>query len=267
VLELAGATVLKNGAAALEDVTLRIHAGENTAILGPNGAGKTTFINLLTRDDYALARTDGDPPVRIFGSATWDRFELRSRLGVVSADVHQQFVAGNSLGPITGEDAVVSGFFATRGFLLYSTVTSAMRLKAVEALRRVGAGQLAAKRLDEMSTGEARRVLIARALVTDPAVLVLDEPTAGLDVVARFRFLESVGRVAREGTTVILVTHHVEEIIPEIGRVVLLRRGRVAGDGPKAEMLTTAALSEVFGAPIVVAEQNGWYAASAAASV
>src|SRR5207342_2928003 len=101
VLELCNATVIKNGSRVLDNLTLTIRRGQHTAILGPNGAGKTTLINLLTREEYALAM-DGDRPVKIFGNAIWDVSELRTRLGIVTADLHQQFVQGHSVGPITG---------------------------------------------------------------------------------------------------------------------------------------------------------------------
>ena len=174
-------------------------------------------------------------PIRVFGQDRWDVFELRSQLGIVSADLHDRFVHGNSNGVLTGLDAVVSGFFATHGVFAHQRVT--------EAMRRAGDGGARARRcrrgwrratLDTMSTGEARRVLIARALVHQPAALVLDEPTRGLDLVSRHHFMERVRAVAREGTTILLVTHHVDEIIPEIARVILLRRGRIACDGAKA---------------------------------
>ncbi len=258
ILELRNATVVKNGARALDSLSLTIQRGQHTAIIGPNGAGKTTLINLLTREDYALAR-DGDRPVKIFGHATWDVSELRTRLGIVTADLHQQFVQGHSVGPITGEDAVLSGFFATRGFLLYAVVTEDMRRRAVDALARMDAAPLAGKMLNEMSTGEARRVLIARALVTSPEALVLDEPAAGLDLVARHRFMESIGRLAEGGTTIILVTHHVEEVIPAIDQVVLLRNGRVVVAGPKPSVLTAPHLSRAFGASVSVEQSGGYY--------
>jgi iron complex transport system ATP-binding protein len=184
------------------------------------------------------------------------------RLGIVSADLHQQFVEGNSIGRIIGEDAVISGFFGTRGFLLYATVTDDMRRQAREALDRVGAAALGGRRLDEMSTGEARRVLIARALVTGPDVLVLDEPAAGLDLVARQRFLDTIGRIGAEGTTLVLITHHVEEIVPAIEQVVLLRRGRILCAGPKADVLTAANLTHLFGAPVSIRESKGYYTAT-----
>ena len=263
LLELHDATVVKGGVRILDGLTLTIRDGEHTAILGPNGAGKTTLVNLLTHQDYPLAHEHGTPAVRVFGGARWNVFNLRTQLGIISNDLHQRFVAGHSAGRIRGDDAVVSGFFATQGFLINWSVTPAMRRRAVDALDRVDATHLAGKWLDEMSTGEVRRVLIARALVNAPRALVLDEPTAGLDVVARHRFLETVRRLAREEATIVLISHHVEEIIPEIVRVLLLKDGRILEGGPKAAMLTSEHLSRLFGAPVDVQAKDGYYSARA----
>ena len=266
VLELADATVVKDGVPVLDSISLTIRAGDHTAILGPNGAGKSTLINLLTHEDRALARPDGPPAVRVFGHTRWHVFDLRSRLGIVSADAHRRFVEGSSLGRITGEDAVLSGFFGTHGVLDYVTVTDAMRLAAARALDRVGALETARKTLDRMSTGEARRVLIARALVTRPDALVLDEPSAGLDLVARHRLMEMVESLAAADTTLVLVTHHVEEIVPAIAHVVLMANGRIVGSGPKRSVLTSERLSAVYGAPITIEEAAGLFHARAGTS-
>jgi iron complex transport system ATP-binding protein len=263
LLELADATVVKDGVTILDRLTLTICAGEHTAILGPNGAGKTTLINLLTHDDYAYRVDHAPPAVRVFGHERWNIFELRSILGIISNDLQQRFVAGHSAGRIRGLDAVISGFFATQGFLINLDVTDEMRERARQALARLGASHLGTKWMNEMSTGEARRVLIARALVTEPKALVLDEPAAGLDVVARQQFLERVRDIARGGTTIVLITHHVEEIIPEIERVVLLREGRVLASGPKRDLLAPAALEALFGAPVRITEREGYFQASA----
>jgi iron complex transport system ATP-binding protein len=259
LLELTDATVVKGGVRILDRLTLTIRDGEHTAILGPNGAGKTTLLNLLTHDDYASAADHPAPAVRVFGSDRWNVFDLRSQLGIISSDLHQRFVAGHSAGRIRGEDAVVSGFFATRGFLVNWPVTPEMRRLAAEALDRLDVLHLASKWMDEMSTGEARRVLIARALVSGPRALILDEPSAGLDVVARFRFLETVRSIARRRITIVLITHHVEEIIPEIGQVLLMQRGRLMDGGPKTSMLTDERLTTLFNGPVSVGEQAGYY--------
>jgi iron complex transport system ATP-binding protein len=259
LLQIEDVTVLKGDVAALNRLTLTIRRGEHTAILGPNGSGKTTLINLMTHEDHAVARGDDGRQVRVFDHHRWNVFELRARLGIVSGNLHQRFVEGNSAGRIRGEDAVVSGLFATHGVVNGLFVTDDMRHRAVEALSEVGASHLGGKWLNEMSEGEARRVLIARALINKPSALVLDEPTAGLDLVARQRFLELLRDIARRGTTLVLVTHHVEEIVPEVSRVVLLQRGRVAAEGPKAVVLDSARLSELFETPISLQQVDGYY--------
>ncbi|MDR1988675.1 MAG: ATP-binding cassette domain-containing protein [Acidobacteriaceae bacterium] len=263
LLELINATVVKGGVPVLDGLTLTIRDGEHTAILGPNGAGKSTLLNLLTHQDYAFASEQTPPVVRVFGRERWNVSDLRLHLGIISNDLHQRFVAGHSAGRVRGLDAVVSGFFATQGFLVNRDVTDTMRHDARHALARLDASHLADKTMDEMSTGEARRVLIARALVSHPKALILDEPSAGLDVVAKHRFLDAVRRIAIEGTTIVLITHHVDEIFPEIGRVLLLLGGRVVAAGPKAQMLTSASLSRLFGAPVTVDERGGYYDAHA----
>ena len=258
VLQLTNATVVKGDRPILDGLTLTIGAGEHTAILGPNGAGKSALVRLLTHDDRPLA-AEGETPIRVFGHDNWDVFDLRAQLGIVSSDLHHRFVFGSNEGRVTAEAAVLSGFFATQGILRYGVVTPEMRRRAAEALDRMGVSHLTRRRLDEMSSGEARRVLLARALVTSPRALVLDEPTTGLDLVARHAFMERVRQIAREGTTLILITHHIEEIVPEIERVILLRGGRILASGPKRSMLTAERLSELFEAPVAVDEDAGYY--------
>jgi iron complex transport system ATP-binding protein len=263
LLELHNASVVLGEHRALDGLTITIPVGDHTAVLGPNGAGKSTLMKLLTLQLYPVApgvEANGVPPIRVLGRDRWDVFALRSQMGIISADLHDRFVQGNSNGVITGLDAVLSGFFATFGVFAHQRVTHAMRAQAREALDRVEAARLAAQPVATMSTGEARRILIARALVHRPAALVLDEPTRGLDVVARHHFLEQVRALAREGVTLLLVTHHVEEIIPEIGRVILLKNGRVIDDGPKAAVLTSEKLGRAFDAPLVVEGVDGYYA-------
>jgi iron complex transport system ATP-binding protein len=258
VLELTGATVVKADRPVLNNLSLTIAVGEHTAIVGPNGAGKSVLVRLLTHEDRAVVPADGSSPVRVFGDDNWNVFELRSQLGIVSADLHHRFVSGNSEGRIRGEAAVLSGFLASDGILRYGTVTDEMRRRAADALDRMGAGHLAKRWLDELSSGEARRVLLARALVTSPRALVLDEPTTGLDLAARHDFMERVRRIARDGTTLILITHHIDEIVPEIERVILLRQGSLEADGPKRSVLTAARLSGLFDAPVAIEEVDGY---------
>ena len=259
ILELLDATVVKGERRVLNGIRLAIREGEHTAILGPNGAGKSVLVSLLTHHERALVRADGTSAVRVFGEDRWNVSELRAHLGIVSSDLHQRFVAGNSEGSITGEAAVLSAFLVSHGILRYGVVTDEMRSRAAEALDAVGATHLSSRTLDRMSSGEARRVMLARVLATSPRALVLDEPTTGLDLGTRHSFMELVRGIARAGTTLVLITHHSEEIVPEVQRVILLQEGRIVADGAKASVLTRDRLSALFGLPIAVDEAGGYY--------
>ena len=262
LLTLCHATVLRGGRPALDDLSFEIREGEHTAILGPNGSGKSSLIRLVTRQDYPLLPDPEASPIRILGQERWDLFELRTQLGIVSADLHQAFVHADGGGTRNGLDVVLSGFFASQGLFSHQEVTPAMRPRAEAALALVGAGHLSAKPLAEMSTGEARRVLIARALVSDPRALLLDEPTTGLDLVARQTFLDMLQGLALRHKTILLATHHIEEILPQVERVILLKAGRVFLDGPKAAVLTSANLSALYDTAVQVRAQQSYYSAT-----
>jgi iron complex transport system ATP-binding protein len=265
LLQLQSATVVKNRTCVLDRINLTVREGEHTAILGPNGAGKSTLIRLIAHQDYPLAHPDGTPPLLILGQALWDVSELRARIGIVSGDLQQAILAGTLPHRTRGLDAVVSGFFASYGRFRHHRVTSAMEEQGRRALDLMEAAPLADAFIEAMSPGEVRRVLIARALVPDPQALLLDEPTTGLDLMVRHRFLTTLRNLARRGKTIILVTHHLEEIFPEIHRVILLHHGRVLLDGAKPEVLTSPNLSAMFEGPVTVKESNGYYTARSVA--
>ena len=261
LLKMQGATVVRNGQRILDDLTLTIQQGEHTVILGPNGAGKSSLIRLITRQDYPLAHADGTPPLLIFGESLWNVFQLRALLGIISEELQVSYISRSLPGRTRGLEVVLSGFFATYGVFAYQQVTETMRDRAYEALALMEATSLAEAFIETMSTGEARRLMIARALVSDPRALLLDEPTAGLDLPARQRFLETLQKIAQHGKTIILVTHRVEEIFPEINRVILLKHGRILLNGNKVETLTSKHLSALFEAPITVHKHHGYYSA------
>jgi iron complex transport system ATP-binding protein len=259
LLEIDDASVMRGDRLILDRFSLRIGAGEHTAILGANGAGKSTLVRLITRELYPLARDDGRASVRVFGRERWHVSELRGLLGIVSPSLQDDCTSDATL---EVSEAVLSNFFAARRLGLDHRVTASMRERADEALVHAGAEHLRGRTMASLSTGEARRVLIARALVHRPRALLLDEPCAGLDMASRRRFLESMRGLARNGTTLLLVTHHIEEILPEITQVSLLHDGRLLQHGEKADVLTDAALSETFGMPVRVQRHGEYYNAS-----
>jgi iron complex transport system ATP-binding protein len=237
---------------ALREVSLRIGAGEHVAILGPNGCGKSTLIKTITRDCYALANAGSS--VSIMGQGVWNVFDLRRLLGIVSNDLMVQCTR-----EITGFDIVLSGFFSSIGIWPNHHVMPEMRARAKDVLEFLDARHLAEKPVDEMSSGEARRMLIGRALVHEPKALLLDEPSTSLDLFAQHELRESVRKLAASGIGILLVTHHLSDIIPEIDRLIFMREGQVVADGPKRELLTAAALRELFGIEVELAERDGYY--------
>lgn len=252
LIELDRATVVRGEAAVLHDLSLRIVPGQHTAVLGPNGCGKSSFIKLINRELYPLAR-EGETPVKVMGQSRWNVNVLRTRLGVVTNDLTRDL---QDMPQLTVEEAVLTGFFASFMLPPDREISDDMRERAHHALGRVGASALATREVTEISTGEMRRVLIARALVHGPQALLLDEPTTGLDLVAQHHFLELLRELARQGVTLVLVTHHLEEIIPEMDRIILLRAGKVYADADRATALISENLSAVFGGVLQVRREG-----------
>jgi iron complex transport system ATP-binding protein len=251
LIEFDRVTVLRNGLPALDRVDLRIDDGERVAILGPNGAGKSTLVDALTRAVYPALGL-GPTALRVYGRDRWDVFELRSLLGIVT-----HTLVRDCTGPYTALETVLSGFFGSIGIWPHHEVTASMRESARAALLALDIAHLETERLNRMSSGEVRRAVIARALVHQPRALVLDEPTVSLDIRGRRELLAAMRALVRDGRSLLLVTHTLDDIIPEIDRVVTLRDGRILHDGPTREVLRSGPLSEVFGVDVHVAEREG----------
>ncbi len=254
-IELRHVSVSRGDRVVLHDVNLTIRAGEHVAILGPNGCGKSTLILAITCQLYPIAKPGSS--MRIFGCERWDLTQLRRHFGVVAPGLMGE-LPGEKTSVTTGLDAVIAGFFSASTLWPNLEVTEEMRERAVEALKRMDALHLAEQLVGTMSAGEKRRVLIARALVHRPRQLLLDEPSNALDLAAQRELVQTLRRLAREGTGLALVTHHLGDILPEIERVILMRAGRIVGDGPREEMLTEARLSELFHAPVRIGRDKEW---------
>ena len=236
----------------LHDVNLSIRRGEHIAILGPNGCGKSTLIKTMTCECYPLVAPG--TRVSIFGRERWDLTELKKRLGVVSAEL-----PGRHTLQCTGRDAVLTGFFSSSTLWPNLTVTPEMEDRADEALRRVDGVALAKKLVGEMSAGQQRRVMIARALVASAEMLLLDEPSNALDISAQRDLREMLRVLAQQGTGILLITHHIADILPEIDRVLMMRDGRILADGPKQQLLTAARLGELFSTRVELVQRDGYY--------
>jgi iron complex transport system ATP-binding protein len=252
LLDMRRVTVMRGNKPVLHELDLHIGIGEHIAILGPNGCGKSTLIKTITRECYPLA--NGGSSMSILGRELWDVFALRSVLGIVSNDL-----AASTARAITGLDVVLSGFFSSNAIWPHQEVTRAMRDKAAEVLEVLEATHLAGRLVTEMSSGEARRMVIGRALVHDPKALLLDEPSTSLDLFAQRELRRILRELAASGIGIIMVTHLLADIIPEIQRVVLLKQGRVVADGSKREILTGERLGRLFGLSVTLVERDGYY--------
>lgn len=252
LLALNHVTVMRGEHPALQDVSLLIGADEHVCILGPNGCGKSTLIKTITRECYPLAKEGSS--VSILGRERWNVFELRSLLGIVSPDL-----LASCTTDATGRDVVLSGFFSSTRIFPHHAPNADLLQRSDAALARLGISHLAARPVSQMSSGEAKRTLIARALVHKPKTLLFDEPSNALDIGAQMQLRDTMRALATGGLGILLVTHHVSEIIPEIERVVLLREGRIIADGPKQDLLTSQKLSDLFRADIHVTHRDGYY--------
>ena len=254
LLEFERLTVYRDETRVLDGFSLAIPPGQNVAILGPNGSGKSTLIKLITRELYPVVRPESS--LRVLGRDRWILSELREHIGIVTNDLMTTFTRD-----VTGRDMVISAFFGSVGIWPHHVVEPWMEARAMEALALMEVDHLASRLVSQLSSGEARRLLVSRALAHRPRALVLDEPTNSLDLRACRDFVSCIRRLAGHGTSLIMVTHHLPDIVPEIDRVVVLSEGRVLREGAKAEVLTGPVLSEAFGVPVDVELRAGFYAA------
>jgi iron complex transport system ATP-binding protein len=254
ILRVTGLHLARVRAEILRGVDWCVRKGEHWAILGPNGCGKTSLLKSIT--GY-MAPTSGEIALlgRKYGESDWR--DLRILIGIVTSALQASIPPAE-----TALETVVSGRYAQLD--LWAHPTRKEMSEARKLLAFVGCSPLARREWAFLSQGERQRVLIARALMARPRLLILDEPCAGLDPVAREEFLRFLDATARRrgGPALVLVTHHAEEIMPAFTHALLMRDGRVSSSGPKPRVLTTRNLSVAFGAPISVRQSRGRYSAS-----
>jgi iron complex transport system ATP-binding protein len=256
LIEIRNATIWRGSTRVFDKLSLTIEQHERVAILGPNGSGKTTLLKTINRELYPVVADDSS--VRILGRDHWNVWELRRHIGIVSHDLHQRYTPTT-----TAIEVIVSGFHSSIGVhgTLAASVTAEQVERARETLDMLGIGDLESTPLKSMSTGQQRRCLLGRALVHEPQTLILDEPTEGLDFAASFDYLNRIRELSASGHNIVLVTHHLNEIPPEVERVIVLKEGRVVADGQKPDVLTSEFLSSVYETSIRITERDGYYLA------
>lgn len=256
LIEISNATVFRGDTRVFNNFSVTINQREQVAILGPNGSGKTTLLKIINRELYAVHKPDSR--VLILGRDRWNVWELRSQIGIVSHDLQMNYI-----GETTGLDVVLSGYLSSIGIhgMLAARLTDVQRSRALSVMEELGIGHFASVPLNNLSTGQQRRCLLGRALVHDPATLILDEPTAGLDLAAAFDYMARIRGLVKKGKTIVLVTHLLNEIPPDIERVILLRQGRIIADGPKHQVLTEENLHRTYDVRMKITKVDDYYLA------
>ncbi|MEM7783793.1 MAG: ATP-binding cassette domain-containing protein [Planctomycetota bacterium] len=249
LLSIRDADIFRGRTKVFENLTLTIDTSQNTAIVGPNGAGKTTLLKVLAREIYP-----SQGMVSIFGKQHWNVWDLRKRFGIVSNDLQQNYSKS-----ATGFQVILSGYHASTDVFGHQNFQPDQIDFAKQISHEMGVDHLNEKQFSKMSTGEQRRHLLGRALVNDPDALVLDEPTSGLDIPAMFRYVELIQNLIAAGKTIILVTHHINEIPPEIQTIILMENGKVKEVGNKQSVLTCEILSRLFKTNVKVLQARGYY--------
>lgn len=252
MIELHQVTAYQQQTRVFNRLSLKIEPHERVAILGPNGAGKSTLLKLINRELYPVAEEGSY--LKLFGSETVQLSQLRDRIGFVSHDLQENYTPYT-----TAIEVVLSGFFGAIGRHEHLQPTDSQVHQARAIMASLEISQDEACMFQRLSTGQKRRLLLARALVHHPEALIFDEPANGLDMGASLAMLTLLRSFCSGGRSLILTTHHVDEIIPEIDRVVLIKQGQIIADGPKAQLLTSENLSDLYQTSLHITEKNGWY--------
>jgi iron complex transport system ATP-binding protein len=256
VVDLAGVSIVRNGSTLISDITWEVDEADRWVVIGPNGAGKTTLLQVISAQIHPSSGVAG-----VLGEVLGvvDVFELRPRIGLTSAALAERIPRGERV-----HDVVVSASYAVLG-RWREQYDELDHERAGELLAQLRIGALADRTFGTLSEGERKRVQIARALMTDPELLLLDEPAAGLDLAGRETLVNTLGELAQDhyAPASVLVTHHVEEIPTGITHAMLLKGGKIVAAGPLRDTLTAENLTETFDVELSLAETDGRWTARA----
>lgn len=252
LLRVHDAKVKVDGRVILDVDDFVINRGEHIVVLGPNGSGKSTLVKLLTKEIEPVWRET--PPVLFMGESDPAKETLIETVGLVSTDVQERMMVHRTV-----FDIVLGGFFGSVGVPFHIGASDEQVEEARQAIREIGIPSLSERDMLTLSTGQARRALIARALINGPELLIFDEPTLGLDPEAAWNVRQTLSALAKAGHTILVITHNVGDIMPEFDRVVMLQDAQIVADGPKEDVLTTQRLRHLFGVPITLVETDGRY--------
>ncbi|MBM6549541.1 ABC transporter ATP-binding protein [Marinomonas ostreistagni] len=252
MIELKNITAFQGDKKVFENFNVHIGQGEKVAILGPNGAGKSTFLKLITRELYPVVKDDSH--IKLFDLERVTIWDLRKQIGLISQDLQEDYTPYT-----TAIEVILSGFFGAIGQHGHLTPSAEQIDQAKQMLNYVGMGDYKETHFQRLSTGQKRRLLIGRALIHKPQALIFDEPSNGLDIKASALLLNIMRDYAKPDNSLLLTTHHIGEIIPEIQRVILIKHGAVIADGAKEEVLTSEVLSDLYDTPVKLDKHNDYY--------
>ena len=250
-LEISNGEAWLNRKTVLRNLNLRLHLGESTTILGPNGAGKSSLVKLIDRTLLPIVQPHSY--LRLFGRTNVNLWDLRRRIGVLNSELELRFPPAAA-----ALEVVLSGLFGSMRLGRDQVPTTQQQQVARNLMQRLGLDSILDQPYRELSDGQRRRLLIARALVHEPEVLVLDEPSRALDLQASHQLIHCLRQLCRQGTTLVQVTHRIDTIIPEMKRVLFLQDGTISADGTPENMLTAERLSRLFSTPLTVVESGGF---------
>jgi iron complex transport system ATP-binding protein len=254
LISIKNASVRANGTKILDNVTFEVNKGEHIAVLGPNGAGKSTLFNVICMETHPL--WSEELKLVRFGEERISKEVLRQKMGIVSKEL-----LGICSSSYIARDIIAGGLLSSIGLDFHHHLSSSMWDKVDKTISRYDCSSIQSKRMRDLSTGEAQKVLLARALVLEPELVLLDEAANGLDFPSRSIYRDTLNTISEEGKTIVLITHDLSQILPVINKIVFMSDGKIVDCGNKEQMLTEKNLSALYGREVYLDKRNGLYSA------